>query len=535
MLQYLCESRHLTHLNLSGNRVEKGGIHIVEIVDILDSGFELLYLRDCSIPTDTLREILNSLKKCKQLTHLDLGEHNLESVAEHLVELIQIFGVVPPLQTLYLPNCSIQEKEGTEMLQYLSEFRHLTHLNLSGNRVGKEGIHIVEIVDTSHSGFELLYLRNCSIPIDTLREILKSLTKSKQLTELNLGGHNLEKDGEYLVKFIQSFGVDPNLQQLYLPNCSIQETECTEMLQYLSEFRHLTHLDLQGNKVGKGGIHIVEIVERAGLDSPLKLLYPRNCSIPTDTLREILNSLKKCKQLIHLDVGGHNLENDGGHLVELIKNIGKDPGLKLLGLQNCLLPEIEVTEIVTHLSAHRQLAALDLSGNNVGNMDHKLIEDISTQTLHTLYLANTNMTRDGCKRWLRKLDKYKTLIYLSLGENTLTGQLSHFLPDPGSTLSSLCHLDLTNVGLNKEDVNHLKTLIESGRMPALGGPTDTDALFLDRNNLAEMVMELESLLCTCLNYHQKELKIELFDNNLSTEFEEKWTKLCEGTHIKLFF
>ena len=94
---------------------------------------------------------------------------------------------------------------------------------------------------------------------------------------------------------------------------------------------------------------------------------------------------------------------------------------------------------------------------------------------------------------------------------------------------------LTNVGLNKDDVNHLKTLLDSGRMPALGGPDHTDALFLDRNNLAEIVDELENILHACLNKHQKELKIALRNNNLSDEFVEKWTKQCNGTHIKLFF
>ena len=121
-------------------------------------------------------------------------------------------------------------------------------------------------------------------PSDTLREILKSLKNCKQLSCLDLDGHNLENEGRHLVKLIKSFGVDPSLQRLYLPNCSIQETDCTEMLQYLSECRHLTHLNLDGNRVGKGGMHIVQMVERLGKESPLQLLYLRDCSIPGGVL-----------------------------------------------------------------------------------------------------------------------------------------------------------------------------------------------------------------------------------------------------------
>ena len=147
---------------------------------------------------------------------------------------------------------------------------------------------------------------------------------------MDLSGHSLEKTGEHLVELIKSFGLDSPLQQLYLPSCSLTEEKCTEMLKYLSKCRHLTHFNLDGNKVGKGGIHIVEMIERLGLDSPLQLLYLRDCSIPSNTLQEILTSLKKCKQLAYLDVSGRSLENTGGNsntggntLQEILKRLKK--------------------------------------------------------------------------------------------------------------------------------------------------------------------------------------------------------------------
>ena len=159
--------------------------------------------------------------------------------------------------------------------------------------LGKAGIHIVEMINRLglDSPLQLLYLRNCSIPSGTLQEILKSLKKCKQLTHLGLGGNILENDGVHLVELLKSFGVDPPLQQLYIDHCSIPEVECTEMLKCLSKYRHLTHLNLSGNRVGKGGMHIVEIVNRLGSDSPLQLLCLKDCSIPTDILREILKNL----------------------------------------------------------------------------------------------------------------------------------------------------------------------------------------------------------------------------------------------------
>ena len=433
MLKYLSKYRHLTHLNLNGNRLAKGGMHIADMVDRLDvySPLQLLYLRNCSIPTDTLQEILKSLKKCKQLIHLDLGGHNLESVAEHLVQLIRSFRVDQPLQTLLLQDCSIQEKECTEMLQYLSEFRHLTNLNLIGNMLGKGGIHIVEMIERTglDSPLQSLYLNDCSIPTDTLREILKCLKKCKQLTHLDLGGHDLESVAEHLVELIQSFRVDPPLQTLYLPNCSIQEKECTEMLQYLSEFRHLTHLNLTGNMLGKGGIHIVEMIERTGLDSPLQLLYLNDCSIPTDTLREILKCLKKCKQLTHLDLGGHNLESVAEHLVELIRSFRVDQPLQTLLLRDCSIQEKECTEMLQYLCESRHLTHLNLSGNRVGKGGIHIVEivDILDSGFELLYLRDCSIPTDTLREILKCLKKCKQLTHLDLGGHDLESVAEHLV------------------------------------------------------------------------------------------------------------
>ena len=404
-------------MHLSGNRVGKGGIHIVEMIERLglDSPLQLLYLRDCSIPSNTLQEILTSLKKCKQLTGLNLGGNSLENTGQNLVELIESFGLDPPLQYLYLPNCSITEEKCTKMLKCLSKYRHLTHLNLSGNRVGKGGIHIVGMIERLglDSPLQLLYLRDCSIPSNTLQEILTSLKKCKQLTDLDLGGHSLENTGENLVELIESFGLNSPLQQLYLPNCSLTEEKCTEMLKYLTKCKHLTRLHLSGNRVGKGGIHIVEMIERLGLDSPLQLLYLRDCSIPSNTLQEILTSLKKCKQLTNLDLGGHSLENTGENLVELIESFGLNSPLQQLYLPNCSLTEEKCTEMLKYLTKCKHLTRLHLSGNRVGKGGIHIVEMIERlgldSPLQLLYLRDCSIPSNTLQEILTSLKKCKQL------------------------------------------------------------------------------------------------------------------------------
>ena len=250
------------------------------------------------------------------------------SIGDNIASEIRKWGDNHPLQQLTLINCSLSG----ETCSFISEFKLLTHLNLNGNKLGNGGLHIAKTIQNVgfDSPMQLIYLRDCSIPSASCGELLKSLSFCRKLTHLDLGENNVGSHAEHLVKFIKNFATDTPLQQLYLPNCSITEEKCTEMLKCLCKCRHLTHLNLDGNRVGKGGIHIVGMIERLGLDSPLQLLYLRDCSIPSNTLQEILTSLKKCKQLTDLDLGGHSLENTGENLVELIESFGLDPPLTVL-------------------------------------------------------------------------------------------------------------------------------------------------------------------------------------------------------------
>ena len=47
----------------------------------------------------------------------------------HIAEMIRNCGDDPPLQQLWLGNCSIPEEECTEILKSLSMCKHLTHLD----------------------------------------------------------------------------------------------------------------------------------------------------------------------------------------------------------------------------------------------------------------------------------------------------------------------------------------------------------------------------------------------------------------------
>ena len=88
---------------------------------------------------------------------------------------------------------------------------------------------------------------------------------------------------------------------------------------------------------------------------------------------------------------------------------------------------------------------------------------------------------------------------------------------------------LSFTALNKEDLQHLTHLVQTQKLPGL------KKLNLAGIMLSEMETEVEHLIETCVNHHQRELVLSLWYNGLSGAFREKWNQRCAGTKIQLEF
>ena len=382
---FLNNCKKLSHLNLCNNKIGESGIHIAKTIENMgvEPSIKSLYLRDCAIPNDICGDILKCLFHCKHLTHLDFGGHDLDNQSKHLVQIFRNIGADPPLQTLYLPDCSIPEEECAEILKYLPSCRHLTILDLNRNNVGTAGIHIAKTIENMglDSPLESLYLRDCLIPSDICGEILKSLSQCKHLKHLDLGGHDLGNQGKHLAEVFKNIGAFSPLKALYLSNCSIPEEECAEVLKYLPSCTNLTILDINRNKVGQAGTHIVKTIENMGLEPHLESLYLRDCLIPSDICGKILECLLQCKHLKHLDLGEHHLGNLGDHIVRIFKNIDAYPPLHGHYLPDCSIPQEKCTEVVKYLLPCRHFTILDLNINNMGKAVIYILKTIESMGL----------------------------------------------------------------------------------------------------------------------------------------------------------
>ena len=179
------------------------------------------------------------------------------------------------------------------------------------------------------------------------------------------------------------------------------------------------------------------------------------------------------------------------------------------------------------VTSYQSLQVLDLSENTLTGCLFSFLPDPhpGLLQLEKLYFHRTELNKDDVHHLLSITYKLPKLQELNLSGYTLTGCLSHFLPDPHPGLPQLEKLQLWSTELNTIDLTHLTHLIQTRKLPAL------KFLNLVCNSLYEMEMEVEHLIEACVNHHQRELRLRLWGNYLSDAFVEKLMQRFAETNI----
>ena len=267
------------------NRFDLGreGSRVSELIKRLGHNptVTMINLPDYSMSLDKSVEFIKFLSRCKHLTHIDMSNNILDTSAQHLAKSIRSWGDKPALQVLCLYNCSLTATASLELVQSLSSCRHLTVLDLAENKIGEAGHQLAQSIKSwgDEPPLQKLSLHNCSLTATAPLELVQSLSSCRHLTELDLGENKIGEAGHQLAQSIKSWGDEPPLQKLYLYNCSLSATASLEFVQSLSSCRHLTVLDLRGNKLGKAGHQLSQSIKSWGDEPPLQKLQLYNCSL----------------------------------------------------------------------------------------------------------------------------------------------------------------------------------------------------------------------------------------------------------------
>ena len=83
------------------------------------------------------------------------------------------------------------------------------------------------------------------------------------------------------------------------------------------------------------------------------------------------------------------------------------------------------------------------------------------------FLSDKHLPTHVCRRVLCQINQFSSLPSIEITDSPLTGCLSSFLADPHSGLPELKQLTLKRTALNKEDLQHLFSVIQSNKLPEL--------------------------------------------------------------------
>ena len=240
---------------------------------------------------------------------LSVNSFDLGKEAMLVSNFIECQGDNSRLERINLQAHLMPPEKLVEFMKFASTCRHLTHINLSYNSLGLQAaLHLAQTIQArgDNSQLQKLYLHRCLLPKRASLEIVQSLSRCRNLIDLDLGGNNLSKAGLHLAQSIKYWGNDPPLQKLNLYNCLIPADQSTELLKSLSPCKNLITLNLGQNNLLKGGQHLAKSIGSWGYNPPLQKLYLHNCSLQYGASQKILQSLSTCSQLTLLSFGKNN-------------------------------------------------------------------------------------------------------------------------------------------------------------------------------------------------------------------------------------
>ena len=247
-----------------------------------------------------------------------------------------------------------------------------------------------------------------------------------------------------------------------------------------------------------------------------------NSELPRLTLIHLIQQINGCSALRVLQLSHTNLRGClSGFLPDPHPGL---PELEKLTLKRTELNKDDLQHLLSVAYKLQKLHELDLSGYTLTGCLSSFLPDPhpGLPELMKLNLQSTVLNKEDLHHLshITHSKKLPNLQILGLSNNTLTGRLSSFLPDPHPGLPELEEVILWCTALNKDDLHHLTHLIQTHKLPRL------KVLDLEYNRLSEMEMDVEHLIKACVNHHQRELKLGLSGHQLSETFKEKWKQRC---------
>ena len=403
------------------------------------------------------------------------------------------------LRTMF-SRAKIDYKEIALLSQALSVNIKLTHLNLSGNKVGAPGAASLSGALFANTTLTDLNLSGNEIGAAGAASLSGPLLANKTLTDLNLSGNKIGAPG---VTFLsEALSANKSLTDLNLSNNEIDASGAKRLSVALIDNTTLTHLNLDGNLVDALGAAYLShallantklthlnldgnLVQAFGATSLSRALLLNTTLTDLNLARNEIDdsgaeslsmALSFSTTLTHLNLSGNEIGVLGA--ASLSRALLANTTLTDLNLSNNEIDTSGATSLFEDLSRNTTLTHLNLSGNNIGNSAALAFMCVSYNVRLThLNLSDSNIDVKGTICLASFLSMNSTLTHLNLSHNSIDGVAASHLSQALSRNTTLTHLNLSHNSIDDGGARHLSQ--------ALSRNTTLTHLNLSGNNIGD--------------------------------------------------
>ncbi|XP_046354104.2 leucine-rich repeat-containing protein 74B-like [Haliotis rufescens] len=329
-------------------------------------------------------------------------------------------------------------------------------------------------------------------------------------------------------------------------DCAFSAKELKALCMALLYERHMWHLDLSGNSVGRKEFeYVLAVLEKR---TNVCVLDLSNNELSGNGVRQLADFLRRCDNVTDIDISGNKLtdidgkaigdviqENNSLSRLRLAHNELRDTGGKIIGaalVKNRHLEELDMSwnhlrqkgaiSIAKGLETNTCIQIVNLSWNGFGYEGSVALGDMLTKnnTITSLDISSNRISAAALLEIIRGLSKNRTLATLKIGHNPITASftsvlLEAILKHPHGAIQQL-HMD--GVVVDKEFEGVLEKIRKSRYLEV----TYEISLPITKKTREEMMKELQKP--QAYNIDPLHMLYLLKEKNRARDFFEKINK-----------